>query len=155
MPVTWSHEAILRAPPDAVYAWMSDFREDDHARPAYLRGAGVAKPSKRPAVRRVVAREPGLVKLEDSWNGRTFRLTAHLDPERREVRIEGGMGYHAVWRAEPAPEGTRLRVDGKLAPGGVLGLFTPLFAKGMMREMAQDFRGHVADAEAELTARKG
>lgn len=147
MSVSWSFSAHVPAPPDAVFAWVSDFREDDHARPAFLRGAGMKAPAGR---RRIVAREGNVVTLEDGMGRRAFRTRATVDAAAREVRVEGAHGYRATWRAAPEGDGTRLTCEGALAPDGLLRLFVPLFAKGMLRQVRADFDGHVADAVESL-----
>lgn len=91
-------------------------------------------------------RAPGVLVVEDQWGrGNKARLTARLDAARREVALEGQWGYRATWRAEPDGSGTRLLVEGSVAPGGLLGLLMPLFRKGMLRQMRADFDGHLAD----------
>src|SRR5439155_21501752 len=55
MPARWSFEAHVDAPPDAVYAWMTDYSEDDHANERFRRGAG-AKADDRTHNHRVVER---------------------------------------------------------------------------------------------------
>jgi hypothetical protein len=105
--LAWAHAGDVDARPDAVYAWMSDFRPDDHATAAFLRGAGAAGPQ---ATRKVLRRSDHEVVLEDTWKGRRFELTAKLDPQAREVRVQGAMGYHAVkalrkrgWKPKDGP----------------------------------------------------
>lgn len=152
MPPRWSFEAHVRAEPDAVYAWLADLREDDHARPAYLRGAGRADDA--PASRRaILSREAGRMRVRDEWGRRSFETDVELHPEAREVRITGAYGYRGVWRARPHPEGgTRLTVEGEMAPEGFLRLVAPLMARMLRGEMRRDFEGHVADLRASLHA---
>lgn len=152
MPTSWSFQAHVPAPPDAVYAWMSDFREDDHARPAFRRGAGVKEGDRKVSHRKVLSREGNVVTLEDSWGRERFPMKARLDPARREVRLEGQYGYHGTWRAEPDGSGTRLVSEGRLEPKGVMRLLAPLFAKAFLKQMQADFNGHVEDAKEELAA---
>lgn len=150
MPSAWSFAARVEAPPDDVYAWMSDFREDDHARPAFKRGAGMRPGDKRESRRAVVSREGNVVVVEDSWGRERYRLTVTLDPAAREVRLAGMYGYAGVWRAAPAGTGTRVESEGRIAPTGLARLFAPLFARTFMKQMEADFRGHVADLAEEL-----
>jgi Polyketide cyclase / dehydrase and lipid transport len=145
----WRHEARLAASPDAVYAWMSDFREDDHAREAFLRGAG-QKPGGAASRRTVVSRDGNRVKLRDAWGRRTFEMDVELAPQAREVRLTGEYGYRATWRAEPDGAGTRVVSEGAFEPAGLMRLVAPLFARGFARQMEQDFRGHVEDLRSEL-----
>lgn len=146
----WRHEARIAASPDAVYAWMSDLREDDHAREAFLRGSG-AKPGGPVAKRTIVSRQGDRLKVHDAWGRKAFDLEVELAPVAREVRLHGGFGYRATWRAEPDGPGTRLVVEGEMAPSGIMRLFVPLFAKGMAKEMQADFNGHVEDLRSALT----
>lgn len=149
-PVRWSLTRFVPVAPDAAYAWLTDFREDDHDRPAYRRGAG-AKPGGKPSKRSVVSRDGDVVQLRDEWDGRAFDLRVTLDAGTRSYAIEGAKwGYKATWRVEPSPGGARIRVDGEMAPKGLLGLLAPLFAKGMVREMERDLQGHVTDMLHEL-----
>ncbi|SRR5581483_2697618 len=146
----WRHEALVPASPDAVYAWMSDFREDDHAREAFLRGSG-AKPGGAASHRTVVSREGNRVRLHDAWGRRSFDLDVELAPEAREVRLTGEYGYSATWRAEPAAGDTRVVVEGRLEPTGIMRLLAPLFSRGMAKQMQDDFNGHVEDMRSGLT----
>lgn len=128
---------------------MSDFREDDHARPAFREGTGMGEGAPR-SVRKVVSREGDVVTLEDEWGRRRFRTKARLDPARREVRLEGEFGYRGVWRAVPEGEGTRLEAETRIAPPFPFSLLTPLFGGKLKREAEKDFNGHVADLAHEL-----
>src|SRR5581483_8174623 len=132
----WRHEALVPASPDAVYAWMSDFREDDHAGEA--------------SHRTVVSREGNRVRLHDAWGRRSFDLDVELAPEAREVRLTGEYGYSATWRAEPAAGDTRVVVEGRLEPTGIMRLLAPLFSRGMAKQMQDDFNGHVEDMRSGL-----
>lgn len=150
MSLTWRHEARIDAPADAVYAWMTDFREDDHAREAFVRGAGREAGAKDASRREVVSRQADRVQVRDTWKGRVFEMEARLDPQAREVHLTGAYGYRATWRALPEAGGTRLVVEGAIEARGVAGLFANLFGKRMLRDMEADFRGHVADAREML-----
>lgn len=147
---TWRHETFVPVDADRAYAWMIDFREDDHARPAFKRGAGVKPGDKSTSKRVILSREGDVVKLKDTWAGNTFELTVTLDRPARALTIDGKWGYRARWSVEPAVGGARLRVEGEMAPGGLMGLLVPLFAGGMRKDMEKDFRGHVADMIHEL-----
>lgn len=141
--VAWRLSGVVAAGPDEVYAWMTDFREDDHERPAFRRGSG-AKPGGRPSSRKVLSRDGDVLRIEDSWGRNRFVATVTLDPKARAVRIEGKMGYESTWRAEPDGAGTRVEVEGRMGRG-VVGSLMAVFASGIRREMEQDFRGHLED----------
>jgi hypothetical protein len=151
MPARWSFEAHVPAPPDAVFAWMSDYAPDDHANERFQRGAGV-KADDRTHNHRVVARKDARhLVVRDEWGRRRFELQVELAPEAREIRLAGQMGYRGVWRAAPdGAGGTRVTSEGALEPRGALRLFAPLFAGAFVRQMKQDFDGHVADMRESL-----
>lgn len=152
-PVTWRHEGRVAAPPDAVYAWMTDFQADDHARPAFRQGAGVPPDDLTPSNRTVISRTGDTTVLEDRWGRRKFRLAVTLDRPRREVKLAGQFGYGSVWRATPDGDGTLLACEGRMAPRGLTRLLLFFFAGGLLREMATDFQGHLEDARHTLEDR--
>lgn len=149
--VTWRASGTVRADPDAVYAWMTDFTADDHGSEAYLRGSGQKKP-KKPGVRTILSREGNVLRIEDNWGGSTYRQTITLDPATRSYRIESGMGYHATWRAVPEGGGTRVEVEGRMGRG-IVGALMGLFAKPIRRGMEDDFRGHLEELRETLGER--
>lgn len=152
--VTWHASAIVHASPDDVWAWMTDFTSDDHNGEAYLRGAGQKRP-KKPAMRTIVSREGNVLRIEDRWNGSTYRQTVTLDPSTRSYRIEASMGYDATWRAVAEGGATRYEVDGRMGRGA-LGSLMALFRGPIRRSMEADFRGHAEELrEAMAAARKG
>lgn len=146
-PVTWARSAVVEASPDAVFRWMSDFREDDHARPAFKRGAGVKDDGKPGAKRTILSRDGNVVRLRDEWGRRRFELAVTVDEKARTVTIDGEHGYRAVWRAVAEGAGTRVEASTTLAPKGLFGLLAPLFAGSFRKELDRDFAGHVADLE--------
>lgn len=150
MPSRWSFEAVVAAPPDAVYAWMSDFTEDDHARPAFKRGAGVKPGDKRESRRHVVSRDGNRLRVEDSWGRERFGMDVELAPGAREVRLSGQYGYRGVWRALPHGGATRVVSEGSLEPTGFARFFAPLFAGMLMKQMRADFDGHIEDMRESL-----
>lgn len=152
-PVRWHHDALIAAPPEAVYRWMVDFREDDHDRPAFRRGAGIPQDAPSGGSRRqIVSREGSVVTIKDSWGRRGMTMKAKLDEAARTVTLDGEMGYHSVWRAAPEGNATRLSVSGEMAPNGLFGLLMPLFRGRFLKQMAQDFEGHVEDLRESVGA---
>ena len=148
----WRCEGSIDARPDDVYAWMTDFTADDHNSEAYKRGAGVdPKKKAKPSVRKVLSREGNTLRIEDTWDGQTWQQTVTLDPAARSVRIVGGFGYDATWRATPEGTGTRLSVDGQMGKG-IVGSLLRLFEKRTQRSMDQDFAGHMEDLKETLRA---
>ena len=147
---TWRFKARIDAPPEDVYRWLVDFRPDDHARPAFKRGAGVRHDT-RGSVRTVVARDADRVVIEDTWGRQRFRVEAFPDAIHRQVRLVGQYGYEGVWRAEEADGGaTRLTVTGTMAPRFPVSLFMGLFWRRLERDMRNDFNGHVEDLRESL-----
>jgi hypothetical protein len=151
MAAAWRFEARIDATPDAVYAWMSDYRDDDHANERFRRGAKAADGGE--ASHRVVERRDAKnLVVRDEWGRQQFTLEVQLVPEERETRLRGEWGYRSTWRAESDGNGgTKLTVDGELAPRGPMRLLAPLFAARMRRQMEQDFAGHVEDLRATLS----
>lgn len=150
--VTWKEETTIAAAPDAVFAWMSDFTEDDHNTEAFRRGAGVDPTKKRkPSRRTILSREGNVLRIRDEWGGSKYEQTVTLDPTARTVLIQGGMGYESTWRASPEGAGTRLSVEGRMGRG-IVGTMMRLFEGGMRKSMAEDFRGHVEDLRDTLRA---
>jgi len=143
--IRWDFAVDVEADPAVVFAWLTDYGEDDHARPAFFRGAGTPPKRQRAARRTVVARVGDTVEIEDSWGRRRFRAKVTLAPARNELRIEGDFGYDATWSARPSLNGTRLEVRGTVAPGGLAGALMRLARKSFLRQMEADFNGHVED----------
>lgn len=149
--VTWRLSGIVAASPDAVWAWLTDFTEDDHNSAAYRRGAGETKPQKKPSRREVVSREGNVIRLRDTWNGSTWEQTVTLDPASRSVRIQGGFGYDATWAATPEGNATRVSVEGRMGKG-IVGSIMKLFQGSTQKSMEKDFRGHMEDLRESLKA---
>ena len=154
MPRSWAFEARLDAPPDAVYAWMTDYQHDDHANAHFQRGSKSSPKDRAKHNHRVVERrdERHLV-VQDEWGRQTFRMEVELAPEAREVRIKGQFGYRGVWKATPEGAGTLVTSRGALEPTGFAKLFASLFASAFMKQMRADFEGHVEHMRAELKAK--
>lgn len=149
----WKVEEHIEAAPDVVYAWMTDFRPDDHDSEAYKRGAGIDPTKKqKPSTRTILSREGDTVRIRDEWGGSTYEQTLTLDRVARTVRIQGGMGYEALWRAAPEGSGTRLSVHGRMGRG-ILGSLMKLFEGNMQKSMESDFRGHAEELRESLKAK--
>lgn len=149
MPSAWSFQAYVDARPEDVFAWLSDFTEDDHARPAFRRGAGV-DPKDTRISKRTVTRDGARLIVKDTWGRESFELVATLHPDAREVHLEGQYGYRGIWRAVPEGKGTRVESIGRLEPKGIMRILSPLFARAFMKQMQADFDGHVEDAREAL-----
>lgn len=151
--VEWRFSDVIHAPPDAVYGWLSDFREDDHARPAFKRGAGVEASDRRPSKRTVLSQNGRVIRIEDTWGRQKHTSTVTLDPGTHSIRIQGGMGYDSTWRAIEDAAGTLLEVEGKMGRG-LVGSIMTLFAGRIRKGMEDDFRGHAEDLREALATRK-
>lgn len=147
----WSQSSRVKASPDTVFAWMTDFQEDDHGRPSFVKGSGAPKTyTKKPSKRMIVSREGNKVKILDEWGGRKFDMNLELIPLDRTVDMKGPMGYHAVWKAVPDEGGTKVEASVNFEVRGFWGLLFRLFRKKFYRELNQDFAGHIADLENDL-----
>lgn len=155
----WYCSGIVAAPANVVYAWMTDFTEDDHNSDAYRRGAGVkprnAKRGKppAPAKRTILAREGDVLTIRDQWDGNDWTQTVTLDPSTHSYRVEGKFGYEAEWRAIPEGNATRVEFAGKLGKG-LLGSLMGLFSGKMQKSMEADFQGHLEDLRETLKNQK-
>ncbi|MHB8604313.1 MAG: SRPBCC family protein [Thermoplasmatota archaeon] len=153
MPVEWNYAAHVRAAPDAVFAWMTEFTEDDHTRPAFRRGAGMTRPVDRGSTRKIVSSQGDVVRVEDPWGGRGMPMKVTIDRAARATHLEGQWGYRSTWRAVADGDGTRVEVEGELAPPGLMRLFSGLFAGKMKKDLEADFNGHIADLRESLGVR--
>lgn len=148
--VSWRVSELIEGSPDAVWAWMTDFSQDDHATEAYRRGAGVKKP--RASSRTILSREGNVLRIEDRDGASKYVQTVTLHPERRAVHIAGQMGYDATWTATPEGQATRLTVQGRMG-SGLVGSLMRLFRVQLQRGMEKDFRGHVEDLRETLAGK--
>lgn len=148
--VTWRMSDVVDGPPEAVWAWLTDFTKDDHATEAFRRGAGIQK-DRSASSRTILSRDGDVLRIEDRDGRSTYVQTVTLHPEARRVHIAGAMGYDATWSATPEARGTRLAVQGRMGRG-VLGAILSLFAGPIRRSMERDFRGHLEDLRETLRA---
>ena len=149
----WSNSAQVKFPPDAVYAWMTDFQEDDHGRPAFIKGSGApAKVYKKPSKRTIVSRSGNNVKILDVWGGRTYDMDLELVPLDRTIIMKSQWNYHAVWKAVPHEGGTKVEAEVDMKVGGFAGLVMGLFKKKFYRDLSYDFNGHISDLQDSLGA---
>ncbi len=147
-PLHWTKATRVNVPPDAVFAWMTDFQEDDHGRPAFVKGAGSPKTyTKKASKRTVVSRSGNMVSIHDEWGGRKFDMELELVPLDRTVNMKGPMGYTAVWKAIPDAGGTKVEAIVSLNMKGFWGLLAPLFRKKFYRDLEHDFNGHISDLQ--------
>lgn len=140
-------ERVVPFPRDAVYAWWTDFRPDDHP----------GRPSPATSSREILRREGNEIWLRD--RGRrpapaTLEEYVVLDPPNGyavETRYPGADARYE-YRFEPVPEGTRIVLEAVLLPRHIGRILLPIF-RGRVRRyagrdtdyhlgrMAQDFAG--------------
>jgi hypothetical protein len=149
----WTKSARVNFPPDLIFEWMSDFQEDDHGRPAYIKGSGApAKYSKKPSKRTIVSRSGNNVKIHDQWGGKQFDMDLELAPLDRTIKMSGAWNYRAVWKAVPDSGGTKVEAEVTIRAGGLAGLLMALFMgkKKFYRQLDYDFAGHMSDLQDSL-----
>jgi hypothetical protein len=138
-------ERTVPFPREAVYAWWTDFREDDH------RGPDAPATS----TRLVLPREGRDVWLRDVAT-RPARVTvdAHvvLDPPhgyRVRARYPLADADYA-YRFEPVPEGTRILLTGTILPRHVGRILVPLSAPWWRGYAARDLDFHLREMVGDL-----
>jgi hypothetical protein len=140
-------ERLTRFPHDAVYAWWTDFREDDHVQPG----------SPATSVREILRRQGNEVWLQDRAT-RPIRVTIEehvtLDPPNGyavEARYPGADVEYA-YRFEPTGDGTRIVLKVSVRPRGLGRVLVPLLKWWWRRYAARDLDFHLAEMERELAA---
>jgi hypothetical protein len=147
-PISWSKSAHVNATADKAFEWMTDFQEDDHARPAFVNATGAKKAyEKKPSKRTIVSRQGNTLKILDEWGGQKFALDLELVPLDRVVKMKGAHGYQATWRAVPDEGGAKIEAQVSMNAKGLMGFFMRFFKKKFYRDLDGDFAGHIADLE--------
>ncbi len=139
-------ERVVPFPREAVYAWWTDFRPDDHE----------GRPSPAAAVREILRRENHEIWLRDHAS-RPAPVTVEehvvLDPPNGyavEARYPGA-DVHYAYRFEPTGEGTRIRVEAVVRPRHVGHLLLPLFRGWARRYAERDTDYHLRRMVEDLT----
>lgn len=143
MSVTMNFVHDIAAPPERVYAAMTDHSTWDHWMKGLVRiepltegplGAG----SKWREVRKMMGQEASEV----------FEVKAADPGKRLELYVDGKQGsskkgeYHFVYTLTPTAQGTQLEIDGEISMGGGFAdLMSKLFLGVMKKAMSDD---HVA-----------
>jgi Polyketide cyclase / dehydrase and lipid transport len=141
-------ERSTGAPREAVYAWWTDFREDDHLRPG----------SPARSIRTILQRQSDEVWLQDRAT-RPIRVTIDehvtLDaPNGYAVRARyPGADVEYAYRFEPTGDGTRILLEVSMHPRGLGHLLIPLTALWWRRYVARDFDFHMAQMTQDLSRR--
>jgi hypothetical protein len=132
-------------PRDAVYAWWTDFRTDDHRDPS-------SPASSRREILRRTAHE---VWLRD-WARRPAPVTVEehvvLDPPNGyavEARYPGADVRYA-YRFEAAAEGTRVLLTADIRPRHLARLLVPLFRGPIQRYAERDTDFHLRTMARDL-----
>lgn len=141
-------ERVVRFPRDAVYAWWTDFREDDH------RSRRWPATSRREILRRDgngvwlrdYARRPAPVTLDehivlDPPNG--YAVEARYPAA--DVRYEH--------RFEPATRGTRISLAADIRPRHAVRILLPLFRGRVQRYAERDTDYHLRSMDRDFTNR--
>ncbi len=143
-------ERIVPFPRDAVYAWWTDFRPDDHP----------GRPSPATSSREIVRREGHEVWLRDrAARPAPVTLEEHvvLDPPNGytvEARYPGA-DAHYEYRFEPTPEGTRILLEAVVRPRHLGRVLLPLFRGRVRRYAERDTDYHLRRMRQDLTGRTG
>src|SRR2546428_4896465 len=135
----------VRAPLGRVFAWCTDYRDDD----AQLSGV-------RLRWRRVVRRTPTMVELGESANlgvAYTGRVVAHMHPpDWWEADLQSSAGdAHTVYRLSPEGEGTRINITIDVRLPWRYRVFTPIARWIVRRRLSSEWDDYVRAMEAEAS----
>ncbi len=139
-------ERVVPFPRDAVYAWWTDFRPDDH------RG----RPSPATSSREILRQEGNEVWMRDhAARPAPVTLEEHVTlrpPEGYSVEARyPGADARYEYRFEPAAEGTRILLEAVVRPRHVGRLLLPLFRGRVQRYAERDTDYHLRRMAADLT----
>ena len=134
MQTHYSAERVMNVPAELAYHLIADYRE--HHRPeGFL----------PPVFSDLVVEQGGVgagtvIHFTSRLGGRAQTMTAAItEPEPGRVLVETSPGVQTTFTVEPAGGGqTRVRFDTVLEAGGIAGLLTRLFARGMLRPVYAD-----------------
>ena len=131
-------ERVAPYPRDAVYAWWTDFREDDHR----------SRRSPASSHREILRREGDDVWLRDrATRPAPVTLEEHvvLDPPNGYAVTARypGADVRYTYRFEPAPEGTRISLAAEIRPRHVGHILLPLLRRYAQRYAERDTDFHL------------
>ena len=140
-------ERVVPFPRDAVYAWWTDFREDDHP----------GRPSPATSSREILRREGDELWLRDrAARPAPVTLEEHVilhPPEGYSVEARyPGADVRYAYRFEPVPDGTRITLEAVLRPRHVGRLLLPLVRGRVQRYAERDTDYHLRRMAADLTS---
>jgi hypothetical protein len=147
-------EGTTTVPPEKAITWMFDLREDDHGSHG---NAGRGMRSKAGDGRRILARTPTRVRVEDTWNGGRFRFTSELTRvDSLTIQYAGqGNGVHGTsyLRAVPSQSGARLTFEGEATPTtALMKVLLPFLGRAFRKRTGADMDNHARDMEEEWRA---
>ena len=137
----------VRHPPDAVFVWWTDFREDDHAHPG----------SPADSTRAVLRRSGHEIWLRDrATRPAPVTIDQHvtLDPPNGyavQARYPGADVAYS-YRFQTADCGTTIVLEASVRPRGLGRLLVPLTAWWWRRYAARDLDFHLREMEADLAS---
>ncbi len=148
-------EGTTTVPAEKTIAWMFDLREDDHGA---HRHAGRGMRPKPGDGRRILARTPSRIQVEDTWNGGRFRLTSELTlVDALTIRYQGqgnGVRGTSYLRAAPSQAGARLTFEGEATPTTLLTkMLFPFMGRAFRKRTGRDMDNHVRDMEDDWRAK--
>lgn len=142
-------ERVVPFPRDAVYAWWTDFRPDDHP----------GRPSPATSARDVVRREGNEVWLRDrAARPAPITLDEHvlLDPPHGytvEARYPGANARYE-YRFEPEGQTTHIRLEADIRPRHLGHLLLPFFRGWAQRYAERDTDYHLRRMTEDLSAHR-
>ncbi len=140
-------ERVVPFPRDAVYAWWTDFRPDDHP----------GRPSPATSSREILRQEGNEIWMRDhAARPAPVTLEEHviLRPPRGysvETRYPGADARYE-YRFEPAAEGTRIMLEAVVRPRHLGRLLLPLLRGRVQRYAERDTDYHLRRMAADLTS---
>ncbi len=142
-------ERAVPFPRDAVYAWWTDFRSDDHP----------GRPSPATSSRQILRRQPNEIWLRDrAARPAPATVEEHviLDPPNGyavEARYPGADARYE-YRFEPDGQGTRIRLEADVRPRHLGRILLPLFRGRVQRYAERDTDYHLRRMAADLAGRE-
>ena len=140
-------ERVVPFPRDAVYAWWTDFREDDHR----------SQQSPASSRREILRREGNEVWLRDhGLRPAPVTLDEHvmLDPPNGyavEARYPGADVRYEYW-FDPSANGTRISLVADIRPRHLGRVVLPLFRSRVQRYAERDTDYHLRSMSQDLTS---
>ncbi len=140
-------ERVVPFPRDAVYAWWTDFREDDHR----------SRDSPANSRRAILRREGNEVWLRDrATRPVPVTIEEHVvlhPPDGYAVRARyPGAEARYEYRFEPMPDGTRITLEAEVQPRHIGRFLLPLARRSVQRYAERDTDFHLRKMTEDLTS---